>query len=219
MSDLESGASAPPGAAGEAGEAGEALDWLQDVRFVEPTLAGLDSVHADVVVVLLPEDERPLRGVAGLIDWRGGGRVSEAITSAFATGSAGETLLLPGAGMFPAEKFVLCGAGPRETFDGAALDAFVESALTSVAGLLVSRVAVEFPRPPAGAVDRTGASVTVTALEARMLSQLLDGARSRGLSFEWTLIVRPAAHRMLREQLRAEAWRVEEPGPAPPSGP
>ncbi len=189
---------------------GDSTDWLQDVRFVEPTLSGLDSVEADVLVALLPEGERPPRGVAGLIDWRGGGRVSEVLASAFVTGAAGETLLLPAAGSFPSAKFVLCGVGGADTLGADALDGLVESALTAIEGLLVSRVAVEFPRLP---VPRSPAAegASATLLEERMLSNLLEGARSRGLSCEWSLIVRSGAHRALREQLRAEAWRVEGP--------
>ncbi len=201
----------------EAAESRESVDWLQDVRFVEPTLSGLDGIRADAVVALLPEGERPPRGVAGLIDWRCGGRLSEALSSAFVTGAAGETLLMPGEGIFPAEKFVFCGAGPVESLDDQALDAFVESALTAIHGLLATRVAVEFPRSFDGEATATG-SAPVTALEERMLSQLLEGARSRGLSCEWSLIVRPAVHRALRERLRAEAWRVEDPRPSTPDG-
>ena len=186
----------------------ESVDWLQDVRFVEPTLVGLDSARTDALVVLLSEDERPPRGVAGLIDWRGGGRISDLLASGFLTGAAGEKVLVPGSGIFPSHKFVLCGIGSIEAFDAPALDAFVATALTALSQLLVSRVAVEFPRPAAGG---SAQSAGVSPLEERMLSQVLDGARSRRLSCEWSLVVRPAVHRALREQLRSEAWRVEDP--------
>lgn len=205
----------------DAAESRESVDWLQDVRFVEPTLSGLDGIRADAVVALLPQGERPPRGVAGLIDWRCGGRLSEALSSAFVTGAAGEALLMPGEGIFPAEKFVFCGTGPVESLDEQALDAFVESALTAIHGLLatpVARVAVEFPRLFSADPTATG-SAPVTALEERMLSQLLEGARSRGLSCEWSLIVRPAVHRALRERLGTEAWRVEDPHSSGPEGP
>jgi len=49
----------------------------------------------DTLVLPVFKDDRPLRGAAGLADWRLCGRLSRLVKSNKATADAGETLLLP----------------------------------------------------------------------------------------------------------------------------
>lgn len=58
-------------------------------------LARWDETERDTLVLPVFKDDRPLRGAAGLADWRLCGRLSQLVKSQRATGSAGETLLLP----------------------------------------------------------------------------------------------------------------------------
>ena len=67
---------------------------------------------ADTVVVLVPQDERPLRGDAGRVDWRLCGRISEQLSSGYASGVAGETVLLPAGRPLRAPRLLLVGVGP-----------------------------------------------------------------------------------------------------------
>jgi hypothetical protein len=67
------------------------------------------------------EDERPLRGAAGLCDWRLGGRLSRLLgagsPSARLRGAYGDRLLMPTGPRLPWERLVLFGLGPQADFD------------------------------------------------------------------------------------------------------
>lgn len=58
-------------------------------------LSRWDETARDCLVLPVFRDDRPLRGAAGLADWRLCGRLSRLIKANKATGDAGETLLLP----------------------------------------------------------------------------------------------------------------------------
>ncbi|HSD86028.1 MAG TPA: M17 family peptidase N-terminal domain-containing protein [Kofleriaceae bacterium] len=58
-------------------------------------LARWDETARDCLVLPVFRDDRPLRGAAGLADWRLCGRLSRLLKSERATAEAGETLLLP----------------------------------------------------------------------------------------------------------------------------
>jgi hypothetical protein len=73
--------------------------------------------------LILPffSDERPLRGAAGLCDWRLCGRLSRMLAGPNLGGSWGETTLYPprvaGLPRLPFERLVMFGLGPSERFD------------------------------------------------------------------------------------------------------
>ena len=48
-----------------------------DLRFVSRDLRRLDLAATEVLLAPLAEDDRPPHGVAGLVDWRLAGRVSQ----------------------------------------------------------------------------------------------------------------------------------------------
>jgi Cytosol aminopeptidase family, N-terminal domain len=58
-------------------------------------LARWDESARDCLVLPVFKDDRPLRGAAGLADWRLCGRLSRLITSSRANSEQGETMLLP----------------------------------------------------------------------------------------------------------------------------
>ncbi len=66
---------------------------------------------AATLMLLVPRDERPLRGDAGRVDWRLCGRISELLLSGFTRGDFGEATLLPAGRLFPAERILLFGVG------------------------------------------------------------------------------------------------------------
>jgi hypothetical protein len=54
-----------------------------------------DESSRDCLVLPVFKDDRPLRGAAGLVDWRLCGRLSRLLKSQRASGDAGETMMLP----------------------------------------------------------------------------------------------------------------------------
>jgi hypothetical protein len=58
-------------------------------------LARWDESAHDCLVLPVFKDDRPLRGAAGLVDWRLCGRLSRLVKSNRASAEAGETMLLP----------------------------------------------------------------------------------------------------------------------------
>ena len=58
-------------------------------------LARWDETTRDTLVLPVFKDDRPLRGAAGLADWRLCGRLSRLVKSNRATAEAGETMMLP----------------------------------------------------------------------------------------------------------------------------
>ena len=66
---------------------------------------------ADTILIPVPEDERPLRGDAGRVDWRLCGLISEQLRSGYVSGQLGEAALLPGAKPLSPARILLVGAG------------------------------------------------------------------------------------------------------------
>lgn len=109
--------------------------------------------RVDLAVLPFFEDERPLQGLAGLLDWRTGGSLSGLLRGGFCTGAAGEAVLLPGRPTMPMERLVLLGLGPSRGFDRAAAEAAGERLVAVVEGLVPREVLVAMPgRAPERAV-------------------------------------------------------------------
>lgn len=58
-------------------------------------LARWDETARDTLVLPVFKSDRPLRGAAGLVDWRLCGKLSRLLKAQKATGDAGETMMLP----------------------------------------------------------------------------------------------------------------------------
>jgi leucyl aminopeptidase len=102
-------------------------------------LGGMDSL-----CVFVGEDERPLRGTAGYLDWRMCGAVSRVLVSGFFTGAAGDTLLLPG-GRISIPRVFAIGLGKAKALDEPAMEAALASAASVLDRAKVEAVALELP--------------------------------------------------------------------------
>ena len=80
-------------------------------------LAGLDELEAEAVAVFCWQDVRPLRGVAGFLDWRLSGAISQAIISGAFGAKAEEVMLLPTWGRFGQKRVFAFGLGRLADFD------------------------------------------------------------------------------------------------------
>jgi hypothetical protein len=89
------------------------------VSFLASDLGKWDQLEGAPDALVLPffSDERPLRGAAGLCDWRLCGRLSRLLASGRVQGQWGETTLYPPGRRLPFSRLVLVGLGPADKFD------------------------------------------------------------------------------------------------------
>jgi hypothetical protein len=113
---------------------------------LEPSLAALDSLNADALVISLTTDERPLRGLAGYLDWRLCGEVSRFLISAQFTGALGEKVLSITGGRIPAQRLFYFGWGPKKDTEKNA-DTILPLILETLREAKVHSVAIHLPDP------------------------------------------------------------------------
>jgi len=125
-----------------------------------------ERVESDLAVACFFEDERPLRGAAGRVDWRLCGLVSEQIAAGRIGGRAGESLLVPGSGTVRASRVMLLGLGPRRSFDAAQSFAASRDAAQRCLALSLSEFALAPPSLRSTDLARHAEAVLAGALEA-----------------------------------------------------
>ena len=167
-----------------------------EVRFVPLDLARLDLLRMEVLALPFFEDERPLKGTAGLCDWRLCGALSKLLVGGRVTGAVEEVTLVPGRPRLPFEKLILFGQGPSEDFDLGASERVTARLLATLTGLRLRSVALSLPGrgngrvPPGEAMrwflqslaesDELDEVVIVDDIEAqRAMVPVLESARRR----------------------------------------
>lgn len=131
------------------------------------------KVESEAVVVGCFEDVRPLKGLAGQLDWLLCGSLSDLLIANKLRGSTGEVALLTARGKVPAQKVFLVGLGPLSGFSLTALRYAARTAAASVADAGVSSAAFEYLQPP-----RTTYEAGMPALR----EGLLEGSGGRSLA-------------------------------------
>lgn len=104
-----------------------------------------DKVDAEILVLSFFEDERPLRGASGLVDWRMNGALSRQIMDGTASGREGESLLMSTDGRISAPRLLLFGLGDSKAFDGRSFQGLLSQFVRTIAGLKLTRLAVTIP--------------------------------------------------------------------------
>jgi hypothetical protein len=116
-----------------------------ELRFVARDLRELDDAAAELLCCSIWSDERPVRGLAGLVDWRLAGRLSALARDAFFEGAAGDALLVPARPRMPFEKVLVLGLGARAAFDEAAFGSAIDRLFRTLVNMHVRRAVVELP--------------------------------------------------------------------------
>ena len=83
---------------------------------VPPALAEIDRLDHDTLVVSHFEGDRPLRGLAGLIDWRMNGMLNRYVVQGRTTGAFQELVMMPGHHRLHYERILVLGLGGRREF-------------------------------------------------------------------------------------------------------
>ncbi len=168
--------------------------------FIAPERASLDALQTDVIILPFFEDERPLRGPAGLVDWRLCGALSRRLASGDLRGTFGEkgwAITLP---KLKAERLLLFGLGPSDAFDGRSAS---ESCALIAKAVSETKLATAALALPGRSMDR---------LPADEAMQRWLEATSRDLALgELTIIERRADHKPLESMIDAIRRQAESP--------
>ncbi|HXU80925.1 MAG TPA: M17 family peptidase N-terminal domain-containing protein [Polyangia bacterium] len=107
---------------------------------------------ADLCLAPVFSDVRPLRGVAGLVDWRLNGHLSDRLREERFTGERGERLLLP-TRRLPWKAVLALGLGSTRDFDDSRFGEALDIAFSVGKGLGASTMAAGLPGRDTGKVD------------------------------------------------------------------
>jgi hypothetical protein len=161
-----------------------------DFRFVAPDLRELDLANAELLACCIWSDVRPVRGTAGLLDWRLAGKLSHLSRDRFLGGARGEVLIVPGRPKLPFEKVLVFGLGPRPSFSDAVYTEVVKQISQALEHLHVVRAVVELPGRADGALSAERAAellvpaIASDAHDAWWLVEDIDAQRRIGAKLE-----------------------------------
>jgi hypothetical protein len=167
------------------------------VHFAAAELGRLDALDPSQALVLsFFTDERPLRGVAGLCDWRLAGRLSRLLKAGRLTGGRGEvTLLPPPPRRLPFERLVLFGLGESDhpaPFGEAEYRGAVRRMRATLERAGLRRYAIQPPGRATGLIA-----------PRRALELWTEVAEADGIAAEVTLIESTSGQKEMTEALRA----------------
>ena len=117
------------------------------------SLEALDRLEADVLLLSVFDDDRPLKGAAGYCDWRLNGRLSRMLLNGSFKSQAEEVLLTDTAGRIPVPRVLLFGLGSRRELDLAAFRSAVRMMLVTAKKMGSSHLAMEMPGVNPGPLD------------------------------------------------------------------
>jgi len=152
---------------------------------------GFDSLDqlpgVDSLCLFVAEDERPLRGTAGYVDWRLCGKLSRILIERFFTGVSGDCLLVPSGGRIAMDRIFTVGIGSQSAFGLDALSRAMARSARMLSAAQVRAVALEIPgngkvEGPARAAALLNEFVPafagshVAVLSDKGVSRLLSGA-------------------------------------------
>lgn len=139
---------------------------------LEPGLPSLDALRGfDAFCLLVTEDERPLSGAAGYLDWRLCGALSRVLKNAFFSGTPDERLLMPSEGRVPVAKVFAVGLGKSRNVTLLGLEHALIAAAVMLEKAGVGAVALALP-----ALPQLSAEAAATVLR-RAFCDAFKGAR------------------------------------------
>ena len=151
----------------------------------------IEKAAVELVVVTFFENDRPLRGEAGRVDWRLCGMLSDLLVRGALRGSGGEAALIPTFGRLRAPRVLVLGLGSATGFGALEVKSMARAAVQRCAGLRVRSIALALPGhwtgllpvgPCAAAVLRgTVAGLKETGAALRMRLVVPEGSAARAL--------------------------------------
>lgn len=155
---------------------------------LEPSLEALDGLlGCDALCLFVAEDDRPLSGAAGFVDWRLGGGLSRVLQGGFFVGAVDDRLLVPTSGSLPVSKIFAVGVGREAALTAETLGKVLEGAAAMLKKAGVGSVALALPKGTLADEARVDAlkrhflpgfgNGAVTVLAERGVRALLGGTR------------------------------------------
>jgi cytosol aminopeptidase family protein len=168
-----------------------------ELRFVNPDLRSLDATGIELLACSVWRDQRPMRGVAGLLDWRLAGALSRLARKGFLAGELGEVVFVQGRPRLCFEKVLVFGLGARSGFGEGTFRQCLSHVLRALGGLKVRRAVVELPGRADGLLEAERARELV--LECLGDSETHD---------VWWLVEPPEAQRRIAERAQDDRRRT-----------
>jgi hypothetical protein len=168
-----------------------------DLRFVLPDLRSFDASDTELLACGVFQDQRPMRGAAGLLDWRLSGRLSRLARRGFLLGELGEVVFVPGRPHLSFEKVLLFGLGARSGFGEGTFRNVVLHMMRTLAGLSVRRAVVELPGRAEGIVE-----------PERACELVLECASDSDAHDAWWLVEPPDGQRLIAGRAQDERRRA-----------
>jgi hypothetical protein len=167
-----------------------------ELRFLNPDLRSLDGSPVELLACSVWRDQRPMRGVAGLLDWRLAGTLSQLARKGFLAGELGELLFVPGRPRLRFEKVLVFGLGARSGFGEGTFRQVLAHLVRALGGLRVRRAVVELPGRAEGLLEPERARELV-------LESLGDSEEND----VWWLVEPPEAQKRMAERAQDERRR------------
>ena len=117
-----------------------------------------DQLEADIVAAFFFEEDRPLDGVAALLDWRLNGQISRMLQKGELAGREGERVLVRSNGKIKAEWVLLLGGGIRRELNPQRWDALTAHLWQVLQGLGFQRTVIGLA-PFAGKMEDEPAAI------------------------------------------------------------
>ena len=106
----------------------------------------LDALEPlDALCLFVAEEDRPLPGTSGFVDWRLCGALSRVLQEGFFTGVHGDCLLLPSEGRLSMPRVFVMGLGRRHELTAASLGALFSDAANVLVKARIESLALEVP--------------------------------------------------------------------------
>lgn len=154
-------------------------------------LARWDEAKRDALVLPVFKDDRPLRGAAGLADWRMCGRLSRLVKGSKATAEQGESLLLPPGRRLPFARVLWFGLGDAKGYSDERFKKDVKWILDVITKAGISDWAVQLPGRASGLIGARRA-IEIVLDEDILVDQPV------------TLLEDPAGQKDIAELLRSQ---------------